>query len=132
MFETIETTFAGAFGILALVLAASGIYGVVAYRTQQRTREIGIRVALGASRSDVLGLVLHQGLRLTAVGLFLGLTMSLLLTRFLRGLLFGVSAMDPPTVLSVTALLLLVAVAASYLPALRAMRIDPVMAIREH
>lgn len=132
MFEVIETTFAGAFGVLALILAASGIYGVMAYRTQLRTHEIGIRIALGASRSTVLKLVLNQGLRLTAVGLFLGLTLSLLLTRFLRGLLFGVSTTDPLTVLSVTALLLLVAAVASYLPALRAMRIDPVTAIREH
>jgi len=132
MFEVIESTFAGAFGFLALILAASGIYGVIAYRTQLRTHEIGIRVALGASRADVLGLVLHQGLRLTAIGLFLGLAMSLILTRFLRGLLYGVSAMDPLTVLSVTALLSLIAVAACYLPALRAMRVNPVTAMREN
>jgi ABC-type antimicrobial peptide transport system permease subunit len=130
MFEVIEATFAGAFGILALVLAASGIYGVVAYRTQLRTHEIGIRVALGASHSNVLRLILYQGLRLTAIGLVLGATMSLLLTRFLRGLLYGVSAMDPLTVLSVTALMLLIGVAACYLPALKAMRINPVTAIR--
>jgi ABC-type antimicrobial peptide transport system permease subunit len=132
MFAMIEATFAGVFGILALILAVSGIYGVMAYRTQLRTHEIGIRVALGASHSDVLNLVLMQGMRLTAVGLSLGLAISILLTRFLRGLLFGVSAMDPLTVLSVTALLLLVALAASYLPALKAMRTDPVTAIREH
>jgi predicted permease len=132
MFAMIEATFAGVFGILALILAVSGIYGVMAYRTQLRTHEIGIRVALGASHSDVLNLVLMQGMRLTAVGLSLGLAISILLTRFLRGLLFGVSAMDPLTVLSVTVLLLLVALAASYLPALKAMRTDPVTAIREH
>ncbi|MGA9669407.1 MAG: ABC transporter permease [Terracidiphilus sp.] len=132
MFAMIEATFVGVFGILALILAASGIYGVMAYRTELRTHEIGIRVALGASRSNVLKLVLHQGMRLTAMGLFLGLTASLLLTRFLRGLLFGVSAMDPLTVLSVTMLLLLIAVAASYIPALRAMRVNPITAIREH
>jgi predicted permease len=132
MFEMMETTFAGAFGILALILAASGIYGVMAYRTQLRTHEIGIRLALGASRSDVLRMVLLQGLRLTAIGLLLGLSMSLMLTRLLHGLLFGVSAMDPLTVLSVTAVLFLVAVAASYLPASRAMRTDPMIAIRAH
>jgi predicted permease len=130
MFAMIESTFAGAFGILALILAASGIYGVMAYRTELRTREIGIRVALGASKTDVLGLVLRQGLRLAALGVFLGLAMSLMLTRFLRGLLYGVSTMDPLTILSVTALLSLIAVAASYLPALKAMRINPVSAMR--
>jgi len=132
MFAMIEATFASAFGFLALILAASGIYGVMAYRTQLRTHEIGIRVALGASRPDVLGLVLKQGLRLTAIGVLLGLGLSLLLTRFLRGLLFGVSAMDPLTVLAVTALLFLIAVVASYLPGLKAMRTDPVAAIRAH
>jgi len=132
MFETMETTFAGVFGILALILAASGIYGVMAYRTQLRTQEIGIRIALGASRSDVLRMVLRQGLRLTAIGLLLGLAMSLLLTRLLQGLLFGVSAMDLWTVFTATGLLLLVALAASYLPATKAMRTDPMVAIRAH
>jgi predicted permease len=130
MFAMIETTFAGAFGILALVLAASGIYGVMAYRTQLRTREIGIRVALGASRTNVLNMVLHQGLLLTGTGLSLGLTVSLLFTRVLRGQLYGVSTTDPLTVLSVTALLSLIAIAACYLPALKAMRVDPVAAMR--
>lgn len=132
MFAMIEATFAGVFGILALILAASGVYGVMAYRTQLRTHEIGIRVALGASRSDVLGMVLKQGLRLTAIGVFLGLALSVVLTRFLRGMLFGVSAMDPFIVFAVTGLLFLIAVAASYLPALKAMRTDPVAAIRAH
>lgn len=130
MFVIIETTFAGAFAILALVLAASGIYGVIAYRTQLRTHEIGIRIALGASRSNIMRMVLHQGLRLTIIGIALGLTMSILLTHFLRGLLYGVTAMDPLTVLSVTALLSLIAVASCYLPALKAMRIEPVTAMR--
>jgi len=132
VFETMESTFAAAFGILALILAASGLYGVVAYRTQLRTHEIGIRVALGASRSDVLRLVVQQGLQLTAFGLVLGLALSLVLTRFLRGLLFGVSATDPLTIACVTALLLLIGVAACYLPARRAMRINPVTAMREN
>lgn len=132
MFEMIESTFASAFGVLALILAVSGIYGVMAYRTELRTHEIGIRMALGASRSDVLNLVLKQGFRLTGIGVVLGLAMSLLLTRMLRGLLFGVSAMDPLTVLTVAAVLLVVAIAASYLPARKAMRTDPMVAIREH
>jgi ABC-type antimicrobial peptide transport system permease subunit len=132
MFELIESTFASVFAVLALILAGSGIYGVMAYRTQLRTHEIGIRVALGASRTDVLRMILLQGLRMTAIGLVLGLGISLLLTRILHGLLFGVSATDPLTVLSVTALLLLVGVAATYLPALKAMHTDPVTAIRQH
>ena len=132
MFPMIEATFAGAFGLLALVLAASGIYGVMAYRTQLRTHEIGIRIALGASSSKVLRLVLYQGLRLAALGLVLGLSISLMLTRLVRGLLFGVSAMDPLTVVAVTAVLLIIAVGACWLPALKAMRTDPVTAIREH
>jgi predicted permease len=130
MFALMETTFAGAFGFLALVLAASGIYGVMAYRTQLRTREIGIRVALGASRANVLNMVLSQGLLLTGLGLSLGLAMSLILTRFLRGQLYGVSATDPLTVVCVTALLSLIAIAACYLPAFKAMRVDPVAAMR--
>jgi ABC-type antimicrobial peptide transport system permease subunit len=131
MFQKMEALFASVFGLLALVLAASGIYGVVAYRTQLRTHEIGIRVALGASRSDVLRLVLLQGLRLTAIGLVLGLTLSFVLTRFLRGLLYGVSANDPFTVICGLAVLAAIAVLACYLPAQRAMRVDPVTAIRE-
>ena len=130
-FARMETTFASIFALLALVLAASGIYGVVAYRTQMRTHEIGIRVALGASRGDVLRLVLNQGLRLTAIGLVLGLTLSFVLTRFLQGLLYGISATDPLTVICVTAVLTVIAVLACYAPALRAMRINPVAAMRE-
>jgi ABC-type antimicrobial peptide transport system permease subunit len=116
--------------MLALVLATSGIYGVVAYRTQLRTHEIGIRVALGASRVDVLRIVVIQGLRLTLIGLATGLVFAFVLTRFLGGLLYGVSANDPLTVASVTALLAIIAVLACYLPALRAMRVDPVAAMR--
>jgi predicted permease len=130
MFAVMETTFAGAFAVLALILAASGIYGVMAYRTQLRTREIGIRVALGASRTNVLNMVLHQGLVLTGLGLTLGLTISLLFTRLLRGQLYGVSATDPLTVVCVTAILAIIAIAACYLPALKAMRVDPVAAMR--
>ena len=131
MFEKIETTFAGAFALIALVLAASGIYGVVAYRTELRTHEIGIRIALGASRSNVLRLVLRQGMVLEVIGLAAGLALSLLFTQFLRGLLYGVSVRDPLTVISFTAILSFVAFAACYLPALKAMRIDPMTAIRE-
>ncbi len=127
----IQALFAAVFGLLALALASTGIYGLVAYRTQLRTHEIGIRVALGASRSDVLRLVLTQGLRMTAVGLGLGLLFSMLLTRFVRGMLYGVSATDPLTVVCVTLLLLAISVVACLLPALKAIHVDPVAAIRE-
>jgi predicted permease len=130
-FAVMESTFAMIFALIALVLAATGIYGVVAYRTQLRTHEIGIRVALGASRSDVMRLVFNQGLRLTALGLALGLILALGLTRFLAGLLYGITATDPTTVVSVVALLALIAVLACCLPAIRATRLNPVNAMRE-
>jgi predicted permease len=131
VFARIQALFATVFGLLALALASTGIYGLVAYRTQLRTHEIGIRIALGASRSDVLRLVLTQGLRMTAAGLGLGLLFSMLLTRFLRGMLYGVSATDPLTVVCVTLLLLAISVVACLLPALKAIHVDPVAAIRE-
>jgi putative ABC transport system permease protein len=130
-FAVIQSTFAGMFAVIALVLAATGIYGVVAYRTQLRTHEIGIRVALGASRADVLKLVLLQGLWLTLTGLVIGLALSFGLTRFIAGLLYGISANDPMTVLGVVVLLGAMSLLACYLPAHRAMRADPVASIRE-
>jgi ABC-type antimicrobial peptide transport system permease subunit len=131
VFAVLASTFAAIFAIIALILAATGIYGVVAYRTQLRTHEIGIRVALGASRGDVLRLILMQGVQLTILGLALGLILALGLTRFLGGMLYGVSATDPATVASVLAILGCIAVLACYLPAHRAMRVNPVAAIRE-
>jgi predicted permease len=131
MFAVMQSTFAGMFAMIALILAATGIYGVVAYRTQLRTHEIGIRVALGASRADVLRLVLMQGVRLTIVGLMLGLALAFGLTRFIAGLLYGISATDPLTVIAVVVLLGAMALLACYLPAHRAMRVNPVSAIRE-
>ena len=131
IFAVMASTFAGMFAVIALVLAATGIYGVVAYRTQLRTHEIGLRVALGASRADVLRLVLMQGARLTIVGLTLGLLLAFALTRFIAGMLYGVSATDPMTVVSVVVMLGLIAVLACYFPARRAMRVDPVSAIRQ-
>jgi predicted permease len=129
-FAVMESTFAMIFAVIALILAATGIYGVVAYRTRLRTQEIGIRVALGASRSDVMRLVLYQGLQLTVVGLTLGLALALGLTRFLAGLLYGITATDPMTIVTVVALLGAIAILACYLPAFRAMRLNPVNAIR--
>ncbi|MFZ0518463.1 MAG: ABC transporter permease, partial [Acidobacteriaceae bacterium] len=130
-FAVIESTLAGIFALIGLVLAVTGIYGVVAYRTQMRTHEIGIRMALGASRVDVLRLVLSQGLRLTGIGLALGLAFALGLTRIIVRLLYGIGANDPVTVVSVVMLLGAMSLAACYLPAHRAMHRNPVTAIRE-
>jgi predicted permease len=131
-FVVMQSTFAGIFAVIALVLAATGIYGVMAYRTELRTHEIGIRVALGASRADVMSLVLRQGMRLAAIGLALGLALSFALTRFLAGLLYGIGANDPATIFAVLILLAAMSLLACYVPAQRAMRVNPVKAIREH
>src|SRR6201985_371990 len=127
----IQSTLAGMFALIGLVLAVTGIYGVVAYRTQMRTHEIGVRMALGASRLDVLRLVLLQGLWLTGIGLALGLAFALGLTRIIVRLLYGIGANDPVTVVSVVMLLGAMSLLACYLPAHRAMRRNPVTAIRE-
>ncbi len=130
-FAIIESTFASAFALLALLLAASGLYGLLAYRTQLRTHEIGIRMALGAGRRDVLWLILRQGLRLAALGIALGIVLTVALTRFISAQLYGVSPADPLTIALVTLLLAVVAGAASSLPAIRAIRINPIAAIHE-
>lgn len=130
VFERIAAAFAGSFGLLALVLAAVGIYGVVAYTTRQRTHEIGIRMALGAERADVFRSVLGQGTRLAVVGLVVGLVVSAAFTRFLRGMLFGVGSIDWMTFVLVPALLLFVAVVACLIPARRAASVEPMQALR--
>jgi putative ABC transport system permease protein len=120
----------GMFAALALLLAAVGIYGVVAYSVAQRTSEIGIRVAMGAQRRDVLRLILIQGGRLILIGVALGLASALAITRAMSSLLFGVSAADPLTFAGVAGLLMGVAFFACYVPARRAMRVDPLIALR--
>jgi putative ABC transport system permease protein len=119
-----------AFAGAALLLAAVGLYGVIAYAVQQRTREIGVRMALGASSGNVLGMVVREGLGMSAVGVALGLVGAAALTRVLQSLLFGVTTTDPLTFASVAVVLSLVAIAASLIPARRAASIDPQRALR--
>jgi predicted permease len=120
----------GCFAALALILSAIGIYGVISYMAAQRTQEIGIRMALGAQRTQVLSMVLGQGMRVAVIGVAIGLTAALFLTRLIAGLIYGVKPHDPLTFTSVAALLTLVALGASYVPALRATRVDPMVALR--
>jgi predicted permease len=120
----------GGFGLLALALVAIGIYGVMSYAVSKRTREIGIRMALGAQKADVLKLVIGQGLILTVVGIAIGSVAALALTQSMKALLFGVSATDPVTYIAVGVLLGSVALLACYLPARRASRVDPMVALR--
>jgi predicted permease len=130
VFERIAVAFAGSFGLLALILAVVGIYGVVAYTTRQRTHEIGIRIALGATKGNVFSQVLGQGLRLTLAGLLVGVAVSLVLTRFLHGFLFGVASSDLVTYVTVGSALCVVALLACLIPARRAAAIDPMQALR--
>jgi predicted permease len=129
IFVRIAGTFVGAFGLIALVLATVGIYAVVAYTTRQRTHEIGIRMALGAQQSDVMRLVLAQGLRLMLAGLAIGFFVSHVLTRFLENMLIGVTTTDTLTYASVAALLSVVALTACFVPAWRATKVDPTVAL---
>ena len=121
----------GAFGVLAGLLTVVGIYGVISYSVSQRTREMGIRLALGAQARDVLRQVVMEGMMLVAGGLALGMLMTLTLSRVSSRLLFGVSAHDPLTLAMVAAILLVTALAACYVPARRATRIDPLVALRD-
>ena len=130
LFGRVAATFAASFGFLAMVLAAVGVYGVVAYTTRQRAREVGIRMALGAEKGDIYRLVLGQGFRLTLAGLVVGTALGLAFTRLLKAQLFGVSETDAITFVSVGLLLAVVALLACHIPARRATRVDPMVALR--
>ena len=125
-----SATLVGVFAVLAVVLAAVGIYGVMSYTVSQRTQEIGVRMALGAQLASVRTMILGQTLKLTLIGVAIGLAGAFVVARFLTSLLFGVGTYDPVTFLGVASLLVAVALAASYLPARRAMRVDPIVALR--
>ena len=120
----------GIFAVLAVVLAAVGIYGVMSYTVSQRTQEIGVRIALGAQTANVRSMILAQTIKLTALGVAIGLAGAFVVARFLTSLLFGVGTYDPVTFLGVALLLIVVAMVAAYVPARRAMRVDPIVALR--
>jgi ABC-type antimicrobial peptide transport system permease subunit len=129
-FMKLGATMLGMFGALALFLSSMGIYSVIAYSVSQRTRELGIRTALGAARQDILSLVLGEGMKLAAIGLAIGGVMAFGVAMLLRSQLLGVGAADPVTFLSIGALLASVALIASWIPARRASRTDPMVALR--
>ena len=128
--QRMAATLLSIFGVLALSLAALGLYGVMAYTVSQRTRELGIRISVGAKQWEILTLILEEGLMLSIIGMVAGVAIALAVTRLSAHLLYGVSAADPLTFAAVALLLLVVATAAAYFPALRATKVDPVIALR--
>src|SRR5262249_53952997 len=128
--ERLLVSLTSGFGLLALLLASVGIYGLMAYSVAQRTREIGIRMALGAIPRQILAMVLRESFALSAAAIALGVATSMIVTRFLKSLLFGIAPSDPVVVWCATALLMFVALVASWLPARRAARVHPIEALR--
>jgi putative ABC transport system permease protein len=126
-----EAVLLGIFGALAFLLTAVGLYGVISYVVAQRTREIGIRLALGADRNAILGMVLKNGTLLACAGVLIGLAGAFLLTQLMASLLFGVGPRDPVTLVCVPVALIAVAMLASYIPALRTANVDPMVALRD-
>ncbi len=129
--ERLLAVLSGFFGLLALLLAAVGLYATISYSVTRRTHEIGIRIALGAERRDILKLVLLQASRLVLIGMGMGLIATVALTRVISSFLFGVTATDPATLIGISLLLTGVALLATYIPAHRAMKVDPMVALRE-
>ena len=129
--ERFNTVMIGSFALLALILAAVGLYGVIAYSVTLRLHEFGVRLALGADRRHILGLVLRQGLTLSGFGLALGLGLAYLLTRLIETQLYQTTRTDPATLGFVACMLLAIALVASYVPGRRAARVDPIWALRE-
>jgi ABC-type antimicrobial peptide transport system permease subunit len=128
--QRIASAISGTLGIVGLLLAAIGIYGVTSYAVNQRTREIGIRVALGADRRNVMRLVLRQGLVLAAIGIAMGIGLAALGSQLIRSLLYGISGLDPITFGGAAVTFALIALLASYVPARRALAVDPMIALR--
>ena len=129
--RTLSNTLIGIFAGVAVVLAAVGLYGVLSTIVRQRTAEIGMRMVFGAQRTSILGLVVREGLRLSAGGIIVGLAAALAVTRVMASLLVGVTATDPLTFAAIVALFVAITVTASWLPAYRASRLDPMAALRE-